>query len=110
MDYELGKPTVKSAVVPFMVVETLPREYWLFRGDPRKRELSPWPFKEFTLRELLGQVAFFERVQRLDEPVTSLETELRADDTVDVRVQAASGRVQLFKVPSASAKAPTPAR
>ncbi len=108
MDYEVGKPTVKSAVVPFLAIETLPGEYWLFRGDPRKRELSPWPLKEFTLDVLYSQIPFFERVRRLDEPVASLQTELHADDTVDVRVQSASGRVLLFNVPSARTSRPTP--
>jgi hypothetical protein len=111
MDYGAREPTVRRPIVPFMVIETVPGEYWLFRGDPRKDEISPWPVKEeLALRELFGQIRFFERVQRLDEPVTSLQTELRADDTADVKVQFASGRAQWLNVPSAPAKKPTPVR
>jgi hypothetical protein len=110
MNYEAGRPTVKSAVVPFLVVETLPGEYWLFRGDPRRRELTQWPLREYTLDVLYSQIPYFERVKRLDEPVTSLQTELRADNTVDVQLKTASGREQWVNVPSAPTKKPTPAQ
>jgi hypothetical protein len=102
-EMEYGKLTVRSSVVPFLAIETLPGEHWLFRGDPLREELSPWPLQEYTLR-VLGQIRFFERVQRLEEPVRSLQTQLRADDTVDVKVEAASGRVRWLNVPSAPAR------
>ena len=107
-EMEYGKPTVRSSVVPFLAIETVSGEHWLFRGDPLRKELSPWPLKEFTLDVLYSQIRFFERVQRLAEPVTSLHTELRADDTVDVEAKTASGRMQRFNIPSAPSKKPTP--
>ncbi|MGB9457516.1 MAG: hypothetical protein WCB12_15820 [Bryobacteraceae bacterium] len=107
---EIGRSTIKVPIVPFMVIETLPGEYWLFRGAAHNREISPWPFQEYTLRVLFNQIRFFERVQRVDEPVTSLQAALRDDGTVDVAAKTAKGQMLRFNVPSVPSKNPPPAQ
>jgi hypothetical protein len=104
---EVGRASMKRACVPFFAVETSPGEHWLLRGDPdTRRDISPSPNREFTLDVLLSQLIGFERVKQLDEPVTSMRMDLRADETVDVIAETASHRQIMLHVPARPAKAP----
>jgi hypothetical protein len=97
---EVGRTSRKSASVAFFVVETSPDEYWLYRSYPdTRRDISPYPNREYTLRVLLQQLIGFERIQRLDEPVLSLRIDLRADETADLVAETPNHQPLILHVP-----------
>jgi hypothetical protein len=104
IDAETRRPAMRGSVVPFLVIETTPGVYWLFRGDPLFREaFSPYPFAEYNLR-VLDRLGRFERVQRVDEAVTSLRTELHADETVDLIAGTAGNHQTVLHAPAKPAR------
>jgi hypothetical protein len=102
---DVGRTSMKRACVAFFVVETSPGENWLFRADPdTSHDVAVSLSREDALRRLIDDLICFERVKQLDEPVTSLETELRADETVDLVAHTIAQRQIMLHLPARPAK------
>jgi hypothetical protein len=100
-DYESRKQVMKQPYVAFFAVEISPTEIWLYRSDPDIRPQPSWGSGEgLTLSRVIDDLTGLQRVRRLEQRSRSLQTQLRAGDSVDVTVGDVTGRQYVMNVPA----------